>query len=325
MRAAPLAFPIMGRALETNIENEELARWLGHHWRRDFSLAPISEHRIQLELVPEAGLPLDLAGHLPDHPPADANRAASHVKDDGEVCEVLLGSRVGGAYLALAPGEAHVQAWGVTTRDGHGRQALLLAMHEAVRASGLLPLHCAAAVAPGEPGATVLVGPRGAGKSTTLVRLAQAGWSPLCEDFAWLDPNSLQLYGWDLEVRLLPDAVERLGPLPASPARAEDGRKSLLSYADLEARFGVPRVMTARLQRLVFLRRPPDLAAPLAPARLERASAVPALWQSIGLPLCSGTRTFVAEQIGELLRSVQTRSWSVGAEPLTALLEPRSA
>lgn len=195
-------------------------------------------------------------------------------------------------------------------------------MHEAVRASGLLPLHCAAAVPSGEAGATVLLGSKGTGKSTALVRLASAGWSPVCEDFAWLDPRALRLYGWDREVRLLPDALERLGPLPTSPARVVADPKLLLSYADLEARHGVRRLTSAPLQRFVFLRQERDHAGGSGPESFERTDAVPALWQDVGLPLGNGTRRFVAEQIGALLQAVEVRAWSVGVEPLSALWQP---
>ena len=50
-----------------------------------------------------------------------------------------------------------------------------------------LVLHAAAASRPGESTAVVLAGPGGAGKSSSLVGLAEAGWTPLSEDVCVVD------------------------------------------------------------------------------------------------------------------------------------------
>jgi ABC-type nitrate/sulfonate/bicarbonate transport system ATPase subunit len=56
--------------------------------------------------------------------------------------------------------------------------------------------------------ATALTAQSGTGKTTTLLRLIAAGWTPLAEDLAWLDPDSLTLYGWDRGIRLWQETID---------------------------------------------------------------------------------------------------------------------
>jgi hypothetical protein len=240
---------------------------------------------------------------------ADAGRPV-HVATEADVTRVLLGAEAGGAFLELSPGVARILAWGVEEPGSPGRDPLLVALHDAVRASGLLPLHCAAAVRPGEEGATAFLGRSGVGKSTTLVALTQVGWAPVCEDLAWLDPNSLTLFGWDHDVRLLPDAIERLGPVSGRPAGVADDPKHVVSYQELAARFGVERRTVAPLRRLVRLER---VDGPTRWGTLSRAEAVPPLWESIGLPLAPSTRRQVAWQVPRLIDAVELATLGLGA------------
>jgi hypothetical protein len=313
-RRGRVAFPILGRQFEADEVGERLAAWLVHHWRREHPEAPFSRDRIHLRCPDGPDVPADLRSRLPaTHHPATDAATPVHVAVDGERAEVLLGSLAGGAYLELEPEEARVRAWGVAGPGDPGRGPLLVALHEAVRASGLLPLHCAAAVRPADPGATAFVGPSGVGKSTTLLTLVQAGWAPVCEDFAWLDPGSLWMFAWDHDVRLLPDALERMGRLPTRPAAAVGDPKRVVGFADLTAHFGVQRRRAAPLVRLIRLERGTGRTR-WGP--LPRREAVPPLWEAIGLPLTGRSRQQVATQIGALVDDVGRGSLRIGETPV---------
>src|SRR5690606_29170518 len=132
--------------------------------------------------------------------------------------------------------------------------ALYIAICEALRASGLLPLHAAVAVPPAgsvdwqppavppaadeggamPPPAIAFLGGRGAGKSTTLVHLVRAGWTPVAEDVCWVDPEAFVVYGWDRGVRLRRPAIEAFFPdLGSAPLVPEPDGKFLLGYEHL--------------------------------------------------------------------------------------------
>jgi len=258
--------------------------------------------------------------HLPERHASGAEGATPRLTTsvDGSA-SVLLGSRSGGAHLEIAVDGAVMHAWGVQGTWAPGRWPLLLAIHEAVRASGLLPLHCAAAVRPGDDGATAFLGPSGVGKSTTLVTLAQAGWAPVCEDYAWLDPASMRLHAWDHGLRLLPDALERLGPPFTLTTGEPSAEKRAVAYEELAERYGVERLASARLQRLAWLVRD---GGPSRWDALPRVAAVPVLWEAIGLPLTEPARRLVADHIAELVSSLELRTLRLGTTPLSVVEAP---
>src|SRR5690606_18106819 len=94
-----------------------------------------------------------------------------------------------GVRLTLEPEQARIHVWGTSARDAELFAALYIAICEALRVSGLLPLHAAVAAPPGgtvawrppappstpgdpaaaAPAAMAFLGGRGAGKSTTLL------------------------------------------------------------------------------------------------------------------------------------------------------------
>ncbi len=309
-----LAFTILGRRLTAVGSGTDLAQWLAHHWRR--SEHEVSPHpfEITLRCSRQATLPTELRARLPAlHTSAGDAAASVHVTESGERASALLGSVPGGVYLELEPNGARLDAWGVTERGAAGRWPLLLALHEAVRASGLLPLHCAAAVHPDDRGATIFLGPAGVGKSTTLLTLARAGWAPVCEDFAWLDPESRRLYAWDHEVRLRPDALARFGPLATWAQSGGAATKRVVPFDEIAARCGVQRQTSASLQRLAWLQRD---RGPSGWEPLDRVAAVPVLWEAIGLPLTEPARRLVASRIASVLGGTELRTLRLGATPL---------
>jgi hypothetical protein len=311
--ATSVTFDILGRRLEASGVDAELAGWLADQWHRPHHAAAPSDYSLGLRCGREPSLPGELRWRLPDEPAAGAGHDVARFETlQRERRGVVLGSVHGGAYLEFAPGAAHVNAWGVAGRLAPGRWPLLLALHDAVRASGLLPLHCAAAVRPGEEGATAFLGPSGVGKSTTLLRLARAGWEPVCEDLAWLDPVSLQLYAWDDDIRLRHDPRQPDGAREPAEATSAAGPKWRLSYEELAERYGVRRRTSARLQRLAWLVRG---EGPSRWGRLSRQAAVPPLWEAIGLPLTQPTRRAVAQQVAALVDTVPVCALHLGATP----------
>ncbi len=304
-------FPILGCPFEAWSASPGLVGWLEQHWRREHPGVPARRYRITLRCATPDDVPAAVRGHLP------ANTAGAdaivRTAPDGERCRVWLGSASEGVQLDLGPTGADLVAWGGAVPTGEpGFGPLLIALHEAVRFSGLLPLHCAAAVPPGATGATVFLGPGGIGKSTTLLDAVRAGWTPVCEDFAWLDPEERQLYAWDGDVRLLPDALERLGPLVSHEPPYDAGAKRLVSYDELERRFGARRRTSAPLQQLVWLQR---ASGPSRWAPLPRVAAVPPLWDAIGLPLTPPGRRQLATQIAELVDTVDLGTLLLGTSP----------
>ncbi len=314
--AVRVSFRILGRMLSAHGVDAHLATWLARHWDRPHLEVPGHPFVIDLRCAPRPELPAELLQLLPERTSGhDDGATPRRASGDDAHASVLLGSHEGGAYLELDAARARVQAWGVRGPSPEGRWPLLLALHEAVRASGLLPLHCAAAVHPDEAGATALLGPSGVGKSTTLLALAQAGWAPVCEDFAWLDPTNGMVHAWDHGLRLRPDALERLGhgsaPTPSDPA----AEKQLVAYHDLGERYGVRRCVSAPLRRLVRLVRGDG---PTRWEALPRTHAVPVLWESIGLPLTTPARRQVAAHIAAIVDEAELLNLHLGRTPVPA-------
>jgi hypothetical protein len=225
----------------------------------------------------------------------DAFEAALHD------CTVQVSPTPNGAWLAR--GSAGVllglhDERATLTLHGAGdssdlQPCLMVAGIEALRSSGLVPLHAAIAVRDGA--ALALTGKSGAGKTTTLLHALRAGFAPLCEDFAWLEPTTMHVYGADRGLRCLPETARRLEAwFPQARPGAPDGDKALYDFADLGS-----RVWSAPLTRLWTLERgaTPGLG-PLSPS--ERLVA---LYTASGVPV---TRAAQA-QLTRLLPGIATR------------------
>ncbi|WP_456829705.1 hypothetical protein [Deinococcus sp. UYEF24] len=172
--------------------------------------------------------------------------------------------------------------------------ALLLAFSEVQRAAGLLPLHASVLHRAGQ--SIAVSGPSGAGKSTAALRLLGLGWRLVAEDWAWLDPNTLRLVGWDSGLRLRPESLELFAPelLEAAPTDAHG--KRVLSPPRL------PGVQT--LNALYFLLPQVSDAAPLPvalPPQLERVRAV---WGMVGAPLTPAARQATQAGVNRLLANL---------------------
>lgn len=182
--------------------------------------------------------------------------------------------------------------------------ALRWALGEAFSASGLICLH-AAAIARRDR-VIALLGPSGTGKSTTLVRALAAGWRPIAEDLAWLDPSSLRLFGTDRRLRLLPDSAELLAELrPDVELAPRGGIKLEVPFEHLGG-----RVSGRRLSEIALLRRRPGAPSEWRP--LSAAEGVMALYQATGVPYTEANRRFLATALGELVARVRPRVLQLG-------------
>lgn len=218
----------------------------------------------------------------------------------------------GGLRLDLSAARARIDLW--FDRVDDTRADLLAALHvalcEALRATNLAPLHAAVAVRDGV--AVAFTGRGGVGKSSTLVTMLGDGWAPIAEDFAWLDPTTRRVYGWDRGVHLTDDGLARLRDrLPATGWRRRR-RKQFIEFDRLDG--GANRPTSATLSRIIELRR--DAALDSSIDRLDPRGAVRALWESAGVPLCDGSRRRFAEAVPDLLRRVDMDRMTIGRTPL---------
>jgi hypothetical protein len=209
----------------------------------------------------------------------------------------LIGSARGGVRLELLDGESRIGMWG---SEEVLHPALFVALYESVRASGLVPLH--ASVIARDGAATALMARSGTGKSSTLVQAMRDGWLPIAEDFAWLEPDTLRLHGWDRGVHLWPDARERFAPDLRGWTMGSDG-KLFHPWSTSGAR-------AARLETIALLVRDP--ASPSRWDDLTPREAVRALWEAIGVPLSPRSRDEVSRLIPALLARVRTRRLVLG-------------
>lgn len=275
--------------------------WLDRQWRRDEHAA--RPHAYSVELVEEAGpVGVGAAPEVWGVPCREAGWQPELVRlpDDIDLTWAWRGDE-----WVWSGGEARVHLRlagdGARIRFRFGADvfpALYVAVSEALRASGLVPLHAAVVVRGGV--ATALAAPSGTGKTTTLVRLLGRGWSPLAEDLSWLDPGTGTLYGWDRGLRLWSDGLARLGAeLAAAPWTTDPDGKRFLDWAAL----GVPRVQSARLARVVLLQR--DAVRPTGLEPLSPREAVRVLWEATGVPLSAGVRATVNESVTRLVREFE--------------------
>jgi hypothetical protein len=310
-----LEFPLLGRSLQARVLSPALAGWLAERWH--FPEHDGAGHPYRITLAERRDRPATLPTPAGEPVVAELPEMTLHWWNQGSCWQ--MGDREAGVAAYFEPGEARIEVWGAAY------PALYLALNEALRASGLIPLHAAILVRDGV--ATALVAPSGTGKSTTLLRALATGYTPIAEDLAWLDPDSLEVHGWDRGIRLWPDTIERFLPhLAGAPWTTDTDGKLFLDYAAL----GIPRLPGARLSRVIRLER--DVARPavaaathpgrglgamalgplvlgstvlgplaLEAAQLPRHEAVRTLWEATGVPLLPATRADLARRLPGLL------------------------
>jgi hypothetical protein len=332
-----LAFPILGRSFVGRGVPEPLRGWLLEQWWRPEQALPAQPFAIGFEWTAA-----DAAPALEEGEPVRALVPGGELtwRSSGGQWE-WRGGGATGVRLTIEPEQARIHAWGASAREAELFTALYIAICEALRASGLLPLHAAVAAPPpgtvalrppaaqraaDDPAASALaivfLGGGEAGKSTTLLHLARAGWTPVAEDLCWIDPDTLVLYGWDRGVRLQRAAIEAFFPdLRGAPWVAEPDGKLLLRYDDL-ARHGVAgdgergageAARRATLAGIALLQRVAggDTGWEPLPAR----DAVRALWEAVGVPLGAAARQTAAAWIGSVAARLPLYHLRLGKTP----------
>lgn len=287
---------VFGQQLVLRDAPADVERWIRYCWQSDDAVAPRDDSLIQIEF--HARPPWRV---VPAHEAVQTSRL------DGASLDWLrhsdrwwsTGQIDAGVELRLLRRHARIRVWGVGMSDTVAL-ALHVALCEALRARGFVPLHAAVVARDGT--ATALVGRSGVGKSTTMLSLVERGWLPLSEDFAWFDPSTRRVYGWAGErgVRLTSEGLRRVPThwQLASWRRQQDG-KFYLGYDGL----AVERPASAELARVLVLHRDPALRSGVEPIPMRDAAR--ALWESAGIPLCRFTRDDFASRIPGLLSRLE--------------------
>ncbi|MFN3265453.1 MAG: hypothetical protein ACK41E_01305 [Deinococcales bacterium] len=209
------------------------------------------------------------------------------------------------AQLEFAQNSARLTLFG---NSSHLYACLMAASIEALRASGLLPMHTAIAAKDGV--GIAFTGESGRGKTTTLLHSIKAGYSPVCEDFAWLEPMSSRVYGTDRGLRCLPDTLARLETFfPGVVPVAFEADKHLVPFEAL-----APRVWVCELGQVWTLAR--DLSVPTRLEPLGAAQAAMALYAATGVPLGALTRAQAASAIQGLVKRLVVKQLWIGSTEL---------
>lgn len=300
---------ILGRRLGGRGVSAALGAWLREHWHRPEHVVPPHPFSVTLECMAAGRVPSTLdrrtvRAALPGFELAWRNRDAIWEWREPDA----------GVRLELRQIGASIHAWDEAPKPTpRALAALHLAVCEAVRASGLVPLHAAIAVAPNAGRrATALLGASGAGKSTTLLRLMRVGWMPVAEDFGWVDPETLAIYGWDRGVRVWPGTLEAFRPDLAARhwPRDADG-KLLLGYREL----GATAMRAGTLSGLALLTPEPggDAGGESDRGPLPDHVGVRALWEAVGVPLTGpAARATAAACIARVIDRVPIQQVSRG-------------
>lgn len=309
---------ILGRPVDSHTYTPTLRAWIEQHWRYDEHAVERQPYRI---LLTEDAAPVDIIRAGDGFAPVDV-RLPGQLTLRWQVRhgEWHTDGRTAGVSARFDDGEARIRVWGTTTGDGHAQApasavsaapwpALYVALCEALRASGLVPLH-AAVVVRGRT-AIAIAGPSGAGKTTTLLRLLDRGWRPLAEDFSWLDPASRTLYGWDRGLRLWRDGLARIAPrFAAAPWTLDRDGKLLLEWRAVPA----VRAPQATLARMILLER--DAARRSTISSLSPRAAVRVLWEASGVPLTPKVREDTAQHVARLVRTIEVARLKLGTGEL---------
>ncbi len=297
-----VAFPVLGRPLAASGASPSLGEWLEEHWRFDEYTVPPHAYHITIEASRARSRPrigTALTGHATlaeGELPFERRGTTWSFGDDGCGVDVEPGTQ--SARIV-------VRGWGDGAAPRPLALALQVAMTEALRASGLVPLH--ASVVNGPRGATAFLGVSGTGKSTTLLQAWVHGAQPVAEDLCWLDPASATVFGWDRAVRVWPDTLRRFADVRATGSSA-DG-KLVVPYAAL----GASGDRTARLRRLVILTR--DAARRPGWEAVASHAVVGALWEAMGVPLSEGARRTAERAVADLVRRLELARLVLGEGP----------
>ncbi len=311
--AQPVRFEVLGRSLSASVTAPALVSSLSLCWRYDEQTSTQHPYRIDIVQVDttESRMAAEpgwspVAVQLPDGTTLQGWNRANEWRFPGEIGDGITAQiRENGAYIEIDGRSARNPSPAL-------HRTLYLCISEALRVSGLLPLHVAVVVRGGE--ATALCAPSGTGKTTTLLHLLARGWHPLSEDLAWLDPATRTLHGWDRGVRLWDDGVRRLSESWRAAGWGTDvDGKRFLPWSAVDP----GRIPAAIFTDLVLLERSGESEWRMEP--VSRRDAVRALWESTGVPFTPAGRGIAAAAVEGLIRDLDIARIRMGSSPLPDL------
>ncbi len=285
-----MSFSILGRQLLNS--NPSLKPWLESYFRFPYEVNA-SNYKIELLQKSLPNFPLELPATILELP--DARLEMRNLES-----EFWFGTTESGMRFTFESGISKLEWWGPEIPFN----ALFIGICEGLRLSGLVSLH--ASIAAKNSSATAFLGPSGRGKTTTLLRASIAGWQIIAEDFSWLMPESLMLYGFDRGLRLLPDTAKIFKQHHEDIELLElIAGKYVVPYEQL----GVKR-QVVKLERIAVLERNPD--APSAWRALPKREGALALWEANGVPFTPDAQHFVAGSIPKLLATLKLETLVLG-------------
>jgi hypothetical protein len=289
-----IQFEILGRTLKiTGPTPETLEVALRSRW--DFPEYRCNPQPFKLEI--------DI-GATPNGRPTGASSSTLELFSGSIECWTLepaiwIGDAASGIRIELLEGQMLAQAWGAPTNI----ELLHLAISEGLRASGLISLHASIAARDGR--ALAFLGPSGRGKTTTLLRALEAGFVPVCEDFAWCDPDSLAVYGFDRGLRLLPDTARHFEEHHGITPSIWQVDKWFVPYSSLNL-----ERQAVKLATIALLERDPE--RPTGFEALSKREAALAFWEASGMPLSRQVQDRVSQRIAGMVSRLEVRRLLLG-------------
>jgi hypothetical protein len=285
-----LSFSILGRELHN--DQPSLEPWLETYFRFPYEVKTV-------------GYQIQVFGQKPESFPLDVPATMLELHDSRLEMRILenefwFGTPESGLRFTHRSDMSKLEWWG----DEPPYNALFIGICEALRLSGLLSLHASIAARDGL--ATAFLGPSGRGKTTTLLRASIAGWQIIAEDFSWVDPENLNLYGFDRGLRLLPDTAEIFRQHHSNiELDTMIAGKYVVPYEQL----GVRR-RAVKLERLAALERNPE--QPSSWQVLPKREGALALWEANGVPFTPEGQNFISIIIPSLLARLKLERLVLG-------------
>jgi hypothetical protein len=285
-----LSFSILGRQLIN--PDPSLQPWLELYFRFPYKVNA-SNYKIELEQNLFANFPHQLPATILELPEAKLEMR----NFEGEF---WFGTPESGMRFTFDASISKLEWWGQEIPYN----ALFIGICEGLRLSGLVSLH--ASIAAKNSSATAFLGPSGRGKTTTLLRASIAGWQIIAEDFSWLIPETMQLYGFDRGLRLLPDTAKVFQHHHPNIQLLEMiAGKYVVPYEQL----GVQR-QAVKLERLAVLERNSDAISSWKV--LPKREGALALWEANGVPFTPDAQNFVSNVIPKLLTTLKLETLVLG-------------
>ena len=285
-----MSFLILGRQLHNN--NSSLEPWLETYFRFEYKLEPTGYEIFVTQQTPP-NFPLETPMTT-----LDLHDSKLEMRSAGN--EFWFGTLESGMKFTHQTNSSKLKWWG----NEIPYNALFVGICEALRLSGLVSLHASIAARDGL--ATAFLGPSGRGKTTTLLRASIAGWQIIAEDFSWLDPATMNLYGFDRGLRLLPDTAEIF---KQHHPKIQLNQMVVDKYVVFYEQLGVIR-QAVKLMRLAVLERNPEVISSWQ--SLSKREGALALWEANGVPFTTEAQNFVSSIIPNLLTRLKLERLVLG-------------